>query len=66
MALYLSWRTQLDRLAGIVRIAALSNLSRARFMVARDHQIPFWGARPDLDSLAFALMATAIRRGHIW
>ena len=35
---------------------------RARFMVARDHQIPFRGARPDRHSPAFALMATAIRR----
>ena len=27
---------------------------RARFMVARDHQIPFRGARPDRHSPAFA------------
>ena len=37
---------------------------RARFMVARDHQIPFRGARPDCVGPAFALMAIAMIRDY--
>ena len=52
----------LDRLTRIGRIPAFPSPSRAPYGVTRDHQIPFRGARPDLHSPAFALMAAMMRR----
>ena len=49
-----SLESALDGLAGIGMILMLFVPFRARFMVARDHQIPFRGARPDRHSPAFA------------